>query len=406
MSTLALDGAAPVRTLPLAPWPVFAPDEVQAVVDVLQSGRVNYWTGQVGRSFERAYAAYVGSPYAIAVANGTVSIEAILHAMDIGPGDEVITTPRTFVGTATAIVARGAIPVFADVDPDSQNITASTIAPHITARTCAILPVHLAGWPCELGEMMDLASAHNLKVIEDCAQSHGATWRGQQTGSVGHAASFSFCQDKILTTGGEGGLITTADETVWRRAWEYKDHGKSYDAVYHREHPPGFRWVVESFGTNWRMTEMQAAIGNQILPKLDGWVSQRRSNAHRIIDGISDIEALRVPIPAAHLHHSYYKLYAFVRPEALRDGWDRDRVLAAIGAEGIPCFSGSCSEIYLERAFPHWMRPPERLPVAKVLGETALMWLVHPTMTEQDVADTITAIRRVFSVASRAPVAQ
>lgn len=398
--TLAIDGGAPVRTAPLAPWPVFADDEIAAVEGVLRSGKVNYWTGREAREFEREYAAALDIAHAIVVANGTLSLELLLQVFGVGPGDEVITTPRTFMASASCVLMRGATPVFADVDPESGNITAESIARVLTPRTRAIIPVHLGGWPCEMDAIMDLARAHDLRVIEDCAQSHGATYRGKQTGTIGDAGSFSFCQDKILTTGGEGGLVCMNDETLWRDAWAAKDHGKSYEAVYEREHAPGYRWLIESTGTNYRMTEMQAAIGRRILTKLPDWLEKRARNAAILREGFADLAALRVPAPPAHMTHANYKFYAYVQPDALADGWDRDRIMAAVNAEGIPCYSGSCSEIYLEKALEDY-RPAERLPNAKLLGETSLLFLVHPTLDTDTLHDTVQAVRKVLAVATR-----
>lgn len=362
-------------------WPCFTHDEAKAVADVLLSNRVNYWTGNEGREFEREFAEAVGCTHAVAVANGTVALELALKVLGVGNGDEVIVTPRTFMASASAIVNAGAKPVFADVDRESQNITADSIRPVLTERTRAIICVHLAGWPCDMDPIMDLAAERGLWVIEDCAQAHGARYKGRSVGSLGHVAAWSFCQDKIMTTGGEGGMLTTNDPEIWRKAWSYKDHGKSWDAVYNRDHGPGFRWVHESFGTNWRMTEMQAAIGRIQLRWLDGWIARRGENA-KILDAyLSQIPALRVPMPPANIRHAYYKYYAFVRPELLAQGWSRDRIMGAIQAEGVPCLAGSCSEVYLEKAFQDAkLAPAERLPVARELGDTSLMFLVHPTL--------------------------
>lgn len=401
MSGLAIDGGAPVRTAPLSPWPVFGDAERAAVDAVLASGRVNYWTGGEGRAFEEEWAAYCGSAHAIAVSNGTTSLELLLRAFGIGDGDDVIVTPRSFMASVSAPVAVGARPVFADVDLDSQALDVARIAEAITPRTRAILPVHLAGWPADMDAIMDLAQAHDLVVIEDCAQAHGARYRGRAVGSIGHGGSWSFCQDKILTTGGEGGIITLDDEQAWRAAWAYKDHGKSYEAVYEREHPPGYRWLIESFGTNMRMTEMQAAIGRVILRSLDAWVAQRRAHAERLFDRLRTQPALRIPRPPEDIDHAWYKAYAFVVPEALAAGWDRDRVMNAIAAEGIPTYSGSCSELYLERAVPDAWRPAGGLPNARALGATSLMWMVHPTMQEEELDDTAAAIEKVLAVATR-----
>jgi len=380
--------------------PYFAPDEIEAASAVLASGKVNYWTGEEGRHFEREYAAYVGTKYAIALANGTVALELALHALGIGQGDEVIVPSRTFIASASCAVMRGAVPVIADVDPVSGNLTAETIAPLLTPRTKAIIAVHLAGWPCDMNPIMELARKHGIKVIEDCAQAHGATYKGRAVGSIGDIAAFSFCQDKILSTGGEGGLITSDDERIWNLAWSFKDHGKSFDAVYNREHPIGFRWLHDSFGTNWRLTEMQSAIGRVLLRKLPDRVQLRRRNAAILDQEFSRIPALRVVSPSRDFGHSYYKYYAYIRPELLRDGWNRDRIMAAICAEGVPCSTGSCSEIYLEKAFPLAMRPAKRLPSAARLSETSLMFLVHPTLSAGDMYATASAVEKVMAVAS------
>jgi hypothetical protein len=399
---LAVDNGAPVRTAPLPPWPYFGEDEVEAAVAALRSGRVNYWTGEEGRRFEREFAAFTGCAYAVAVANGTVALELALQALGVGPGDEVIVPSRTFIASASCAVMRGATPVVADVDPVSQNLTAETVAAALTPRTKAIIAVHLAGWPCEMDSILELAQEKGLFVIEDCAQAHGATYKGRPVGSFGDAAAFSFCQDKIMTTGGEGGMLTTNRREVWERAWSYKDHGKSYATVYHREHPPGFRWLHESFGTNWRMTEMQAAIGRVQLRKLPAWVAKRRRNAAVLTGHFCRLPALRVTVPPEDVGHAYYKYYTFVRPELLKDGWDRDRVMLAVQAEGIPCFVGSCSEIYREEAFRRaGLGPAEPLPVARELGETSLMFLVHPTLSETDMEDTARAVEKVLRAATR-----
>jgi len=369
-----------------APWPVFAEDEVEAAARVLRSGKVNYWTGTEGREFEREYAAALGRRHAVAVSNGTVALELALLALGVGPGDDVVTTPRTFVATAGAAVLHGARPVFADVDRDSGNITAETIEAALTPRTKAIIVVHLAGWPAEMGAIMELARARGIDVIEDCAQAHGATVDGRPAGAFGEVAAFSFCQDKIVTTGGEGGLLAMDDEAAWNKAWSYKDHGKSFDAVYHRQHPPGYRWLHESFGSNWRMTEVQSAIGRLQLAKLEAWVEARNRNAAILREHLEGLPAVRVPRPRDGVRHAYYKFYAYVQPDALRSGWDRQRIQSEIMDAGAYCMSGSCSEIYREVAFTEaGLGPVERLPVAQELGDTSLMFQVHPTLSPEAV---------------------
>jgi dTDP-4-amino-4,6-dideoxygalactose transaminase len=397
---LASDGGKAIRSAPFAPWPHFEADEIEAAVRVLRSGAINYWTGEEGRRFEEEFAHHAGCAYGVAVANGTVALELALHALGIGVGDEVIVPSRTFMASASCAIMRGAKVVVADVDRHSQNLTLDTILPLITPHTKAIIAVHLAGWPCEMDSILELSHSYGLKVIEDCAQAHGAIYNGRPIGSFGDVAAFSFCQDKIMTTGGEGGMLTTNDRSIWERAWSFKDHGKSYDAVYNRSHPPGFRWLHESFGTNWRLTEMQSAMGRVLLGKLRGCVETRRKHADILSSSFLSIPGLRVTEPPERSGHSYYKYYAFVRPEKLRDGWTRDRIMSAINAEGIPCSVGSCSEIYLERAFPEDMRPSKTLDVARELGETSLMFLVHPTLSDNDMLDTCQAVGKVFTVAA------
>ena len=384
------------------PWPVFESDETAAVLGVLESGKVNYWTGNESREFEREYAEYLGVKYAIALHNGTAALELALYAFGIGADDEVITTPRTFIASASAAVMRNAIPIMADIDPVSQNITAQTIAKVITSRSRAIIVVHLSGYPCDMDPIMRLADKHNLIVIEDCAQAHGAFYKGKPVGSIGHAGAFSFCQDKIITTGGEGGLLAVNDPEVWARAWAYKDHGKSFDAVYNRQHAPGFKWLHESFGTNWRMLEIQAAIGRIQLRKLPKWIEQRRANAAILEEAFLKIPALRVTRVPDDIFHSYYKYYVFVKQKQLKTGWSRDRIMNEITALGIPSFSGSCSEIYLEKAFINaGLAPAERLPVARVLGETSLMFLVHPTLSSLDMQAVADVVAEVMQRATR-----
>lgn len=385
---------------PFSPWPSFTEEEANAVRDVILSNKVNYWTGQECREFEKEFAAWSDCSHAIALANGTVALDLAFHALGIGNGDEVIVTSRTFLASVSSIVNTGATPVFADVDLDSQNITAQTIKSVLTSRTKAIVCVHLAGWPCDMDPIMALAEEYDLKVIEDCAQAHGAQYKGRSVGSIGHVGAWSFCQDKIMTTGGEGGMVTTNDVDLWSTMWSYKDHGKSWEAVYERKHAPGFRWLHESFGTNWRMMEVQAALGRIQLRRMKNWQETRLANARAIWETASQLTGLRVPVLPADCVHAAYKCYVFIEPQSLKRDWARDRVLNEIAARGVPCFSGSCSEVYLEKAFDGtpW-RPTSRLPAAMQLGETSLMFMVHPTLTKAEIYKTCEVLREVMQQA-------
>lgn len=391
---------------PFSPWPSFTQEEADAVSQVLLSNKVNYWTGQECRKFETEFAKWADSKYAIAMGNGTLALDVALQALDIGAGDEVIVTPRTFIASISSVVNAGATPVFADVDEETGNITPESIAAVLTDKTKAIVCVHLAGWPCDMDGIMALADKHNLYVIEDCAQAHGARYKGRSVGSIGHIGAWSFCQDKVMTTGGEGGMVTTNDEQLWRKMWAYKDHGKSYAAVYETEHPPGYRWLHESFGTNWRMTEMQAVLGRIQLTRMPDWTAKRTANAQAILDicakweakGYLSVPRLEESPQFADSTHAYYKLYVYVQPDNLPKEWSRDRIIEEINKLGVPCFSGSASEVYLEKAFDNTgLRPETRLPVAKQLGETSLMFLVHPTLTADEIKQTVQAIDSVFT---------
>lgn len=384
-------------------WPSFTEEEAEAVAAVIRSNKVNYWTGGIGRSFEREFADWSGVPHAVALANGTLALDVALKALGISPGDEVIVTPRTFIASISCVVNAGATPVFADVDRDSGNINAATIAEKITPRTRAVIPVHLAGWPCDMDAIMALAKSNGMAVIEDCAQAHGAMVGNRSVGSIGHIGAWSFCQDKIMTTGGEGGMVTTNDPALWSTMWSFKDHGKSWEAVYECDHAPGFRWVHESFGTNWRMLEMQATIGRIQLGRMPTWTKQRTAIATRLAEALTQFPSLvRVPMPSTGLVHAFYRLYAYVRPEGLAAGWSRDRIVHELNALGVQVLHGTCSEVYLEKAFEGTpFRPEPRLPIARELGDTSLMFLTHPTMNDAEVARAVTAIGTVLQQAMR-----
>lgn len=381
------------------PWPSFTEKEADAIKNVLLSNKVNYWTGQECREFEKEFASFSDTKYAVALANGTVALDVALKALQIGAGDDVIVTSRTFLASASSIVTAGANPIFADVELDSQNISRRTIEAVLTPNTKAIICVHLAGWMCDMDPIMQLADEKGLYVIEDCAQAHGAKYKGKPAGSIGHIAAWSFCQDKIMTTGGEGGMVTTNDESLWKKMWSYKDHGKSYDSIYNKQHPPGFRWLHDSFGTNWRMMEMQAVIGRIQLTYMPDWTKNRIENADKILKAFDHSNYFTVNRPTDDYLHAQYKCYVQVNINALPSGWSRDRIMQFINAEGVPCYSGSCSEVYLEHAFDNtnW-RPKERLKNAQQLGETSVMFLVHPTLSEDNIKKTVEVIEKLKKV--------
>lgn len=380
-------------------WPHFDDEQIEAVTTVLRSGKVNAWTGTSVSDFEQAYEREIGVNHALALANGSVTLNTALQSLGLGPGDEVIVTPRTFVASASCVLLFGATPVFADVDRDTQNITPETIAAAITPRTKGIIPVHLGGWPCDMPAIMALAREHDLWVIEDCAQAHGAMIGDRHVGTFGEFGSFSFCQDKIMSTGGEGGLLTTNDEQLWSKAWSYKDHGKDHATVHRQDHPPGFRWLHEHVGTNLRMTGLSAAIGRIQLNRLPSWTAARTRNAEILARELAQCPVLRTPMPPQGITHAWYRFYTFARPEMLKSDWTRDRILAEIAAAGFPAFSGSCSEVYREKVFTDRGLGSARLPNARELGETSMAFLVDPSWSEDEISELATTIRTVASKA-------
>jgi dTDP-4-amino-4,6-dideoxygalactose transaminase len=295
----------------------------------------------------------------------------------------------------------GATPIFADVDRESQNITVATIRASITPRTRAIIAVHLAGLPCNMDAILAVGKDHGIRVIEDCAQAHGARYKGSPVGSFGDIGTFSFCQDKIISTGGEGGMITLNDDAHWSFAWSFKDHGKDFNAAQRDQQTEGIRWVHESPGTNWRLTEMQSALGRNALRRLDGWVETRRRNAEILKSSFGGLQVLRVPKVPPEYYHSYYKFYAFLETGALKPGWTRDRIVYEMSAAGVPCSAGGCGEIHLEKAFASGKERQARTPVARELAETSLMFLVHPTLSVEDMDCIASSAVRALRVAAR-----
>jgi len=391
-----------------SPWPSFTQEEADATSRVLLSNKVNYWTGQEGREFEKESAKFSEAKYAVAVANGTLALDLALVALNIGArnggsvDDEVVVTSRTFLASVSSIIIAGATPIFAEVDFNSQNICAETIKAVITKKTKAVIAVHLAGMPCEMDDIMTLANEFDLVVIEDCAQAHGAKYKGKSVGSIGHIGAWSFCQDKIMTTGGEGGMVTTNDKSLWNKMWSYKDHGKSWDSIYNKEHPPGFRWLHENFGTNWRLTEMQAAIGRIQLQRMPAWFEKRNKHAAEIEYILAKLDLIRLIDVPDYIEHAQYKYYAFINPELLATGWSRNRIVSEVNALGVPCYQGSCSEVYLEKAFDNTdYRPKTHLKIARELGETSLMLLVHPTLTMGEMQKTCFVLEQVLTKARR-----
>jgi dTDP-4-amino-4,6-dideoxygalactose transaminase len=416
MSELAINGGPKVRTDPFPPWPHFFDDEIEEVEKVLREGRVNYWTGTRGREFQENFARFCCAKHGIAVMNGTAALHVALAAAQIGPGDEVIVPPRTFIATAFSVLHQNAVPVFADIDLRTQNIDVHSIRERITERTRAIICVHLAGLPCDMDPIMELAAEFDVKVIEDAAQAHGAKYKGKLTGTLGHIAAFSFCNDKIITTGGEGGMVVTDSDEMAEIARSFKDHG--YEERERRnllELEALYTYIHHRMGYNYRMTEMQAAIGLKALEKLEWNLSRRRENARYLSDRLSRHDALIPPFESDDFEHAYYKYYVRLNLKRLKT--DRDTFVKAVRAEGVPIGLGASSEGYREQAFQElvgygrtgcpfrcpWYKgradyTAVELPNAKRLGGEVFVLQVHPTIERRDLDDVIAAIEKVLDV--------
>lgn len=376
-------------------WPYFTSNMIDNVAQILKSGKVNQWTGTKVSEFQQKFSQYFGVKHSIAVFNGSVALELCLKAIDLNNGDEVIVTPRTFIASASSITICGGRPVFVDVDRSSQNVTLDNIKGAVSEKTKAVILVHLAGWPCDLEEIVEWCHSKNIYVIEDCAQAHGAKYKDKYIGTYGDINAWSFCQDKIISTGGEGGMVTTDNYELFQKAWSYKDHGKNYDKTVGNKTPaqPGlFRWVHDSIGTNWRMTEIQASIGIDSLELLDEWIQKRRQYAEILNKTLSNLKAIRLTIPDEKYYHAYYKYYCYIKNDALVEQVTRDTLILELNKMGIPCFEGTCGEVYRELAY----NLDINLPVTQELSKTALMFLVDPSYNSDTINKMAGEIRDVI----------
>ena len=389
----------------IASWPFYSETEVNAVSEILKSGKVNYWTGENVKKFEEEFSKWVGVKKSLSISNGSLALSASYLSIGLKEGDEIITTPRTFLATASSAMLLKSKPIFADVSEDSGCITPETIEPLITKKTKAISVVHLAGWPAEIEKICKLAQSYKLYVIEDCAQAHGAKVEidGQKksVGSFGDISAWSFCQDKIISTGGEGGMITSSNENLINKVFSIRDHGKTKFSLQREKNKIGFRWVHDNLGSNFRLTEMQAAIGRIQLKNINDTREIRAKNASILLENLRDLSAIKIPFPPENITHAWYKFYCYVIPKYLNSDWSRDRIIKEINIKGFPAFQGSCSEIYLEKCFSErGLAPNKRLPIAQKLGDTSLMFLIHPTITNDEMTKYAETIRSVIKKAS------
>ena len=383
-------------------WPTFSKKELNVIEKIITSGKVNYWTNNYGKDFEKNFSNFFSCNHAIAVANGSVALDIALEALEIKAGDEVIVTPRSYIASASCIVKIGAKPIFADIDLESQNITADSIEQKITKKTKAVICVHLGGWPCDMNKILNISKKYKISIIEDCSQSHGAEINGEKVGSFGHISTFSFCNDKIISTLGEGGMLLTNKKKLWRKMWSIKEHGKNYKKFNKKIYNNLFKWQVDSIGSNYRLTEIQSAVGDIQLKRLENTLKIRKRNANKLRKACEKFDSIRVPLVPNNIKHAYYRFYIFLKVEKLKKSWTRNKIIKKINDLGVPCFTGSCPEIYREKVFiDKKLSPKKRLSNAQDIGETSLAFLVDQTLEKKDLEKACRVIEIIFSQATK-----
>ncbi len=386
---LAIRGGPKVRDRPYPPWPALGDDDVTAVADVLRSGRLTQLSGGAVGAFEEAFAAWHGVRHCVATSSGTTAIHTALAALDIGPGDEVIVPSHTFIASATPALHQRATPVFADVDERTYCISPESVAERITARTKAIIAVHLNGHPAEMDELLALAAPLGIAVIEDAAQAHGALHQGRKVGTMGRVGCFSFWEDKIMTTGGEGGCVITNDDALAERMRRIRHHGEGPVAgerqYYHLE-----------LGYNYRMTAMQAATGLVQLLRLEEYLAARRRNAAYLSERLGELDGIEPPFVAPYAVHSYYKYICRFRPDLTH--WQIGDFVRAVAAEGIPISRRYPTPMHRQPVFRDAGHDAADCPVAERLAGQLFTLLVHPTVTTADLDDVVAAIGKVAKV--------
>lgn len=389
-------------------WPFFNENMINDINTVIRSGKVNQWTGGKVFEFQNKFCDYFKCKHSVAVSNGTVALDLCLKALNLKQSDEVIVTSRSFIASASCCLFNDIKVNFADVDLNSQNITVESIKNVMNNNVKAIIVVHLAGYAADIENILNFCNNNNLYLIEDCAQCHGGKFKDKYLGTFGHINSWSFCQDKIITTLGEGGMITTNDTSLFKRAWSIKDHGKNYDKIFadlnykrNKMQSNNFKFIHDNIGTNWRLTEVQAVTGLHSLDLLDEWVKIRRRNAQILTNKFKSCKLIRIPYIPEYIYHSYYKFYIFINTENLKENSNRDSILNEIVKHGIPCQQGSCGEIYKENAFKNYKNIECSNSIK--LSQTAIMFKVDPSYNETEIEEIADICITIFNNNTKLP---
>ena len=390
--------------------PFYSKKSIQKIGPMLKSGKVNYWSGNEGKKFEKEFSNYLGNRYSVALSNGSVALEIALQALKLKKKDQIIVSPRSFIISASCTINLGLKPIFADVDSNG-NLNIEGIKKAYNKNIKAIILVHLNGLPCDLDPIVKFTKKNKIFLIEDCSQAHGAIYKGKKVGTFGDISTWSFCQDKIISTGGEGGLISTNNKKLWLKCWSLKDHGKNYNSAFFKKHKIGFRWLHDNFGSNYRMTEMQAILGRAQLKILDSQIKKRNIIANLYLDGLRDYyekyNILKKPnfnykFPLNKKQkklsrksiHAFYRLNLFVN----KDKINQLKLLEQFNQKKIDCGVGSCPEIYREKVFKKFkLYPKKRLSNAKHLGETSITFPIDANRKLTKVKREILLIKRIFN---------
>ena len=388
---------------------MYSKKQIQLVSNVLRNNKTNYWTGKECKNFEKEFSNYHGIKHSLTVSNGSVALEIALKALNLKKTDKVIVTPRSFVISASCVLNLGLKPIFADVD-DNGNLSIEGIKQAYNKDVKAIILVHLNGLSCDMDPILNFAKKNKIYLIEDCSQAHGATYKGKKVGSFGDISTWSFCQDKIISTGGEGGMISTNNKKLWLKCWSLKDHGKNYQSVFHKKHKTGFRWLHDDLGSNYRMTEMQAVIGREQLKSLDQQIKKRNFIANLYLKELKDFyqkynilkkpnfKCKTCPFKESKKKcnkciHGFYRLELFINKKKI----NLTKLIETINKYKIKCNVGSCPEIYREKIFKKLkFYPKKRLQNAKLLGETSIMFPINPYKPVKRIRSEIRLLKKIF----------
>ena len=389
-------------------YPNFNQNTLKRVQQVLKSGRVNYWTGNECKEFEKEFSNYHNVKYSLTVSNGSVALEIALKALNLKKTDSIIVTPRSFVISASCVLNLGLKPIFADVD-DNGNLSVEGIKKVYNKNVKAIIVVHLNGLPCDLDPILEFVKKNKIFLVEDCSQAHGAVYKGKKVGSFGHISTWSFCQDKIISTGGEGGMISTNNTKLWLKLWSLKDHGKNYKSVFYKKHKTGFKWLHDDLGSNYRMTEIQAVIGREQLKSLDEQIKKRNLIANLYLRGLKDYyskyDILKKPDfkfqsytlkknlkKCNQYMHAFYRLNFFINNNKIK----QNKLIQQLNKQKIDCGVGACPEIYREKIFKKLKIKNKKLKNAKLLGDTSITFPINPNRNLDKIREEISIVKNLL----------